>query len=653
MKKIFFAIIALFILIPMAFGLSDGEQNGLEELLGEDVHGEILIIAELGAVVVMATILAFVATGLKQPLIPAYIIAGILIGPIGSTLIFQHNIIADQVFVTALSELGITFLLFTVGIELDLSRLKDVGKAAVIIGTGQVAITFVIGYFAAAVLGFSAMSAMYLGLILAFSSTMVVIKILSDRDEIETLHGRIILGILLMQDILVVIVMSVLSSAEEMGAISIEPIANAIITVLGLFAIAIVLSRYVSPKILKPISKSSELVFLFALSMAFIFALMAYSLGFSMAIGGFIGGLSLAVFPYNIEVASKIKPLRDFFAIMFFVSLGMQFTLNIDYGAILIPALVFCGLLLVIKPAVITILSLLSGYEKRTSFLSGVALGQVSEFSLILVLGIPMAIAGGSLAGGDEAYVLPMTLIMAIVTISLTPYLIKYGNAMYMPFSGILSRFERMQKHGEKHRLEHFPDREMKNHVVLFGAHIMGMEIVNKLQQTDTHFVVVDHNPEVIKKLMKRGVHCLYGDIEDVEILEKIKLHDAKIVISTVPDEDDSKFIINRTSDVNPKAIIFVTAKTLENAIDFYREGADYVIHLKLLGGREASEHLGRALKKGGEKRILRNKIHEIKLLEKKKQQELEYIIDPEILKDIDDLKAEEELRMSSDFTEQ
>lgn len=617
--------------------------QGAEAAQEESMSSEIALLTDMGLIIVAATILAFVAAGLKQPLIPAYIVAGIIIGPVGSQVLFGASLVTDPVFVRALSELGITFLLFTVGLELDLSRLKDVGRAAMLVGTAQVALTFMAGFLVATLLGFVSIDAVYLGLVLAFSSTMVVIKMISDNDEIETLHGRIMLGILLMQDIIVVVVLAILA-APNSGPLSLGLVADSMLKALGFFSLAIVLSKFVSPKVLKLVSHSVELVFLTALSFAFLFSLASHVFGFSTAIGGFLGGLSLAVFPYNLEVINRIKPLRDFFAIMFFVSLGMQFYPVADFAMLVIPIIVFTALVLLFKPLLITFLCILTGYERRTAFLSGIGLGQISEFSLILAMGL--------MAVNPASHVFAMTLIMAIVTIAVTPYLIGYGNMLYIPFSGLLQRFERFSLIKKDHELEHFPDRKMKNHIVVFGAHTMGMEVIETLQKLGKKFVVVDHNPEIIKKLIKRKIHCLYGDLEDMEVLEKVGLKDCKMVISTVPDEDDSMLLLQRTKGANPDAIVFVTAKTIEHAIKFYREGADFIIHLKLLGGKEASQRLEAALKEG-KRGLLKKKLKEIELLEKKKRDELIGRIDKNVLNQIDELKAEQEVKKSESLGEE
>ncbi|MBN2517528.1 MAG: cation:proton antiporter [Candidatus Altiarchaeota archaeon] len=637
MKKRLLLVVLVLALLPEALAASGEAENGMPI--------EIVLLSDIGLIIIAATVIGYTASILKQPLIPAYILAGILIGPMVSNLVTGAPFIYDFDVVVALSQLGITFLLFTVGMELDLSRLKDVGLVSAFVGIAQVAVVFWAGFLAAVAFGFGAQEALFLGLIVAFSSTMVVIKIISDRDEIETLHGRIMLGILLIQDVIVVIVMSLISAP---GGLALDPVVDALVKGLGLFALAIVISRFIAPAAMRSLSKSVELIFLFALSLCFVFALASHSLGFSPAIGGFLAGLSLAVFPYNLEVSCRIKPLRDFFAIMFFVSLGMQIVVD-DIGILLqlaAPIIVFSIIVLLLKPVVIALICLILGYERRTSFLAGVGLGQISEFSLILAL--PLALEN------PASPVFLITLVIAIVTISITPYLIKYGNSIYIPFSGMLEKLEKMSFIKKRHQLERFPEKKKLNdHIVFFGAHIMGMEVINHLQKSKEDFVVVDHNPEIIKKLINRGVHSLYGDAEDIEVLEKVNLKDAKLIISTIPNEDDSLLLIKTVRKVNPDAMVFVTAKTIDHAIKFYREGADYIFHLKLLGGKEAAKVLDESLGKGGKERILKRKIDEIGALERKRREEIIDRLDPTFLKQLDELKAQCEIKKSEELGEE
>jgi len=244
---------------------------------------------------------------------------------------------------------------------------------------------------------------------------MVVIKLLADNVELNTLHGRIIIGILLMQDILVVLALSIISNINNLTP---AVFSLAVVKGLGLFAIAVVSSKYLLPVIFKYAARSQELLFLTAVTMCFLFGGAAYLLDFSIAVGAFIAGVGLAAFPYNLEIIGRVRSLRDFFATMFFVTLGMQFNVT-SLGPLLMPALVFLAICVILKPLVLIILAVIYGYEQRTAFIVGIDLAQISEFSLILVtLGVTL--------GHVSPELFAVTTILAIVSIGFTSYFVEY-----------------------------------------------------------------------------------------------------------------------------------------------------------------------------------------------------------------------------------
>ena len=275
------------------------------------------LLIDISLVIIIATIIAFITKLFRQPLIPAYILTGVLLGPIG------FGLIKDATSIQAISEFGIAFLLFVVGLEINLKRLKYVGPVAMIGGILQVILTYLFAYAISIKIGFADFEAVILGLVVAFSSTMVVIKLLSDAEEMDTLHGKIVLGILLIQDILVILALSLLTT---IGSLSFVPTLIGIAMLKGgaLFFLGFFSSRYVFPPIFKFAAKNQELLFLSSITTLFIFSILAHLMEFSIAIGAFIAGLSMANLPYRTDIVGKIKPLRTFFATIFFVSLGMQ-----------------------------------------------------------------------------------------------------------------------------------------------------------------------------------------------------------------------------------------------------------------------------------------------------------------------------------------
>jgi Kef-type K+ transport system membrane component KefB/Trk K+ transport system NAD-binding subunit len=532
---------------------------------------EDIILWDLGLIIVAATLLAHIMMVLRQPLIPAYVLAGILIGPLGLQLITNTAVIRT------LSELGIAFLLFIVGLELDLRKLRDVGLTATGIGVGSAIIVFAIGGWLAYYMGFSSVEAMYIGLALTFSSTMIVVKILSDKNELETLHGRIILGILLIQDVLAIMAMSILTTFDHLSAIT---IANSIIWGIGLFSIAIVCSRYIIPTIFKAISKSHELMFLTALSLFFLFAKMSEMSGFSVAIGAFIAGIATATFPYNLEVVGKVRSLRDFFAIVFFVSLGMEISLS-NPSALIFGQLVFFVIILVVKPLVMMVLTSLMGYGRRVSFLTGVSLFQVSEFALIMAM-------QGLIMKHISPEVFSIIASTAVVSITLTSYAIKYDNQIYRLVAErllVFEKFSSVDKALQQAVVE--PD---STHTVVCGSHRMGYAIIKALEKTGKQYIVVDFNPERVKTLIREGIPCIYGDIGDIEVIDKLHLKKADMVISTVVDDEDSMLLISEVKSHNRKTPVIVTAESVKEALELYDYGADYVIVPRMLSGVVVSD---------------------------------------------------------------
>ncbi len=525
-----------------------------------------VILWDIGFIIVSATLLAHVARILRQPLIPAHVLAGVIIGPLGL------RIITDSDVIRTLSELGIAFLLFIVGLELDLRRLRDIGLAATAIAVVSGVAIFLLGGAIAYLIGFTAVEAVYIGIGLTFSSTMIVIKVLSDKNELDTLHGRIILGVLLMQDVMAILALSVLASLNDLSAAA---IAQSMVFGLGLLSIAIVGSRYVIPTIFKAISKSHELMFLTALSFFFLFAKMSDMAGFSVAIGAFVAGMAIATFPYNLEVVGKVRSLRDFFAIIFFVSLGLKIWAPDPLGLVA-PSIALLGVVLAAKPLIMMLMTSVMGYGRRVSFLTGMSLFQVSEFSMIIAM-------QGLMAGNISAEVFSVIGIVAIVTITLTSYAIKYDNPLYRALSKQLIVLERFSN-TEKSMMQDIPEPEGR-HTVIVGCHRLGYAIAKTLEKLGREYIIVDFNPERVKTLIDEGMPCIYGDVGDIEVLDKLRLKKAEMVVSTVVDDEDSMLLISEAKASNRRTPVIVTAENVREALELYDYGADYVIVPRMLSG--------------------------------------------------------------------
>lgn len=553
------------------------------------------ILVDIGIIIFFAALFASLARLLKQPLMLGYVVAGLVIGPV-------FGILKNQSLILTLSELGITFLLFIVGLELNLNKLKEVGKLVSVITPIQVILITLIGY-ALASLWVGKIEALYIGLILAFSSTMVVVKLISDKKQLDTLHGRIVVGVLLVQDLLVVLALPLLTTFS-----SFEPVTMllAVFKALGLIAVAFVLHQFVFNYIMRASAKSPELLFVNALAICFIFAGLAYILGFSIAIGAFIAGVSLASFPYNLEIVGRVKSLRDFFAVIFFVSLGSQLTLE-NIPSLIKVIMVLLVVVLLIKPIVIFILLKASRYSNRTSLLSAISLAQVSEFSLVIAaLGVSM--------NHISSQTFDMTVVTAIITILLTSYIIKYDRQIYHFLSRLLAPLEMLT---HKKGLESTP-KPMKDHIVVFGVHRMGLKIVESLRNKKANFVVVDFNPDIIRSLARQKVRTVYGDYANRELLESLNLENAKMIISTIPDVDGNMVLTEYARMKKKTAMVFVTARSAMEALTLYDAGADFVILPDIIAGQKVADymvHLNLAgIKKWGRfyhNRILKQKKNE------------------------------------------
>ena len=521
------------------------------------------IFFSIGLIIVIATIGAYLAKLMKQPLIPAYILSGLLIGP-------GLKLITNTATISTLSEMGIAFLLFIVGLEMDFSKLRNVARVSIWGGLGQMIILFNFGFLTAVYLGFRRMEAIYFGLILTFSSTAVVLKLLSDKNEIDTLHARLVIGFLLIEDIVVVFAMSILTSLNNVSAWGILiSLGNAALVILG----GVLASKYIFPKIFKFAAESQELLFLLSMSILFLFAMLFTYLGFSVVIGAFVAGIILGNLPYHLEIMSRAKSLKDFFATIFFVSLGLELSLS-AVRRFVWPIVIFFLFIVIVKPLITMTMASLFGYTKKPSFLAAISLTQISEFSLIIV-------AQGLVLGHISKDVFSMTIFLMMGTVTATSYFVKYEDKLYSIFDKRFKFFENVA-HRE---LENIP-KKFKPDYILVGYNRIGYSIIKSLHSKKKKVLVVDFNPEVVRALLKkRNIRTLYGDIGDVDIIDRIGVDSAKMVISTDPELHDNMLLLRRTKAKNKNAKVVVTASHVEEAIKLYNAGADYVILPHYLGG--------------------------------------------------------------------
>lgn len=595
------------------------------------------LLIDITICIIAATLVAYIAKGLKQQLIPAYIISGLIIGPLGLRLI------TDSTAITHISELGVAFLLFLVGMEINFSKLKSIGNFALFGGTAQLISTFIIGYFFASILGMSNIEAIYIGIIICFSSTMVVLKLLSDRRELDNMRGRLSLGILLLQDIGVIIALALLMN---IGNFTIGNLSYTFINCLAICAIGFILKKTLFPKLFKKIAKTPELMFLTALSVCFGFIALADIAGIPISIGAFIAGISLTAYPYDLQIISQVTSLKNFFATLFFVSLGLMITtLSILSNPILIVMLTF--LVIFVKPFILLIITKSFGYDLRSSFLTAIGLGQISEFSLIIAaIGVSTGVVSSSFFS--------IVAIIALISLTTTPYFIQYGHNLFDKFSKYMIIFEKVGHGRMKKTLEKLPEEHLKDHIILAGYDIMGTGIYNELMKQGKKVIVLDYNPEVIDRLIENNQLTIYGDVKHVEILNRMNINKAKLVISTIPSLDDNMFLYNEVRHRNKTVPVMITVKTIEEALQAYDKGVDYVILPELLSREKITQNLQHILSSPESLRshLERSKRKYVKTLEKEMEEKILAEYEPEYLKHLertmDDKDIEKRIKMTN-----
>ena len=533
------------------------------------------VLLYISIIICIAAILAVIARMIRQPPLIAYLIAGILISPValGPTLgNFIGNDLAGSGLIQVFAHIGVAFLLFIVGLSLDFRVLKEIGGVATIAGVAEIVLTGGIGALIALGLGLGSNEILYMGAALAFSSTVVVVKILSDKKEIDTLHGRIALGILIVEDFIAALALMAIPLIENQG--SMLWLFGKMSIALGASVGVLMLSGVILPRILDYLARNQEALFLFGIAWALSLATLFDALGFSLEIGALIAGMSLASSKYTLELSGKMKPLRDFFVVLFFVFFGSQLAGEINLGLIK-NALLFSLFVVIGKPLIVMTVLRFFGYRKRTNFLAGSSIAQISEFSLIITL-------LGFTLGHLSQEIMSLVILIAVITIGASSYSIYYSHSIFSKISHFLFMFE-----GKSNKPDH--QNEKNYEVILFGYHRIGYKIIEKLKAMKLSFVIVDYNPKTILALAKEKIDCIYGDGGDSDFLTEIPLAKAKMVISTIPDEASNLTIKERLRKSGSEAVFIATAEQPRTAFDLYEAGVDYVLIPHHLGGQYAS----------------------------------------------------------------
>jgi len=531
------------------------------------------IFTQISLVIAIAALISIIMRVLKQPLIMSYIITGIVVGP--SVLNIVH---AEDAF-ESFSELGITLLLFVIGLGLNAGVIRSLGRVSITTASLLLVAVGSAGYGASLFLGFNHVTSLVIGVSLFFSSTIIILKVLSDSKETSRLFGQIAIGIILVDDVVATIALVVISAFSSQEAFTPLTIGMLVLKALILGGALTFLSIYVMPRATRFFAKSQEILFLFSIAWGMIVATAFEVAGFSTEVGALFAGVCLAGLPYATEMASKLKPLRDFFIVIFFVTLGGTFTFS-AIAENLIPALLISLIVIIGKPFFVIVGLGMQRYTKLTSFKAAVHLSQISEFSIILVI-------FAASTGVIEHRAVALITLVALITIGVSTYLMKYESTLYRIFEKPLRHFERVSTNEHAHRRPLYP-------VVLVGYHKGGHEFLKAFREMKQRYLVVDYDPEIIENLEQQGIRHAYGDATDEDFLDEINATHAQLIVSTMTDVSTNLILLKYIRRHNQKMSFICHAENLKAAADLYKHGASYVSLPHYIGSERISSFIKR-----------------------------------------------------------
>jgi Kef-type K+ transport system membrane component KefB len=525
------------------------------------------ILIDLGLIVVAAAALVLLARLVRTPTIIAYIVAGLVLGPLTGVLEATET-------VHLIADIGIALLLFLVGLELSLAKIRDVGPVAVTAGIGQVVFTALGGFVLAMGLGFAVIESVFIATALTFSSTVVVVKVLTQKGELDTLYGRIGVGIFLVQDLVVIVVLTILAGLGNPEDLSAPAVLRGVGTSLAgmflLLGVALLASRYLLHPLFAWMSSSPEGLFIWALTWCFLFVIGAQALSVSPEIGAFLAGVSLAQLPFNEELRRRVHPLMNFFVMVFFVSLGVQMEL-LAAAEYWMAAIILSLFVLIGNPLIFMIIIARMGYSERTAFLTSVTVAQISEFSFVFA-------AVGLTSGLIDEGILSLIGVVGLVTIGGSVYMIIYNHQLYRALRrwGWLRVF----------RAHTGPDEDAgetdpRGHVIVVGMNALGSRIVHELIAAGEEVVAIDSDPRKLEGLPCR---TLTGSTEHLSVLDEANLADAKLLVSALQIEEANNLLAFRGREAGVPTSIHAFDRLV---VDELREiGADHLIQSKSAGTR-------------------------------------------------------------------
>ncbi len=488
--------------------------------------------SEIALLMLLAALAGAIAVRLKQPVLIAYIVLGIAVGPAGFSLV------QASAEIHLLAQVGVAVLLFVVGLKLDLHHIRNIGAVALATGLGQLAFTIFFGFLLVLALGKSSMEALYIAVALTFSSTIIIVKLLSDKRELDSLYGRIAIGFLIVQDIAVVVAMMTMSAMSGAGEDAAPWIiaAQLVGRLLAAAALMFVLMRYVLPKLVESMARSQELLLIFAIAWGISLAALGEWAGFSKEAGAFLAGFSLASTSYREAINARLTGIRDFLLLFFFIDLGAQLEISI-LGDELLSAAVLSAFVLIGNPLIVMAIMGYMGYRKRTGFLAGLTVAQISEFSIVFVaMGITLGHVGREALG--------LTTLVGLVTITVSSYMIVYSHALYDRLAPLLGVFERKRPVREL-VVEASRHPGVDPRIVIFGLGRYGERLLRQLHARGVPVLGVEFDPETVRKLRHQRLPVRFGDGEDPHFIESLPMKQVEWVITTLPLWDANRGLLH------------------------------------------------------------------------------------------------------------
>lgn len=544
-----------------------------------------MVFSNLAFLLIFTCIISIIIYYLRFPLILGYIIVGILLGPTFFNLNIDHNSL--DIF----SKIGIVSLLFIIGLNINPKSIKSELKESFTLGLFQIIITSISGFlFSYYIFNFKIVESILISSAFTLSSTIVILKLLTDKGDMDRLYSKISLGVLLIQDFfaaLILLFLSIANTSQTQGIKINSLVLFFILKVILLIFLFYILNKYILPKLTNIFSNSQELLLLFSAAFAFSYSYLFEVLGFSLEIGALFAGIILSSSIYARDIASRFRPIRDFFIIIFFLLLGLKadFSGMSQYTMIIIIFLIF---VVIINPIIMFLIMNLLGHRTRTSFFTALTMGQVSEFSLVILSVAKMF----NYINND---LFSIVLIVMFVSICFSSYMLLYSENIYKFLSPFLHKIEIKKIH--KRIIE---SKNKDFDMVIFGYDKIGNKFLNLAKNKDFNYLIIDIDKNAIERAKKYNANILFGDATNIDFLEENNIFNSRMIVSTIPYFNINKRLIEKYKNHNSNKgfnfeknkIAISIAKLKEEAISLYETGTDFVVMPYELGGDLAVEYI-------------------------------------------------------------